>query len=76
MYRLSLALESPSDGEARSRLSDGLVGREESYATSLKTRSCTDPRCDIESGDPGTEDGARVVAFDHRFMLEGTVTAV
>ena len=63
-------------GEPGPLLSEGLVGREESSAVSLKTRSLMDAgRCIGDAGEPG-EEGARVVAFDHRLELGGTLTAV
>lgn len=63
--RESIDRAGPNMGECRSIESGGLVGREESYATSLNTRSYMEPRCDSETGELGTEP-ARVVACDQR----------
>jgi hypothetical protein len=62
-------------GDCISIESGGLVGREESYATSLNTRSYMEPRCDSETGELGRDPIVSVVACDQRCVL-GTVTAV
>ena len=54
-------LEGKNIGEPGSLLS-GLVGREESNAVSLNTRSkIDDARCELECGEPGAEEAAMEV---------------
>jgi hypothetical protein len=55
-------LAGPNIGDCISMESGGLVGREESYATSLKTLSYIEPRCDSDTGELGRDPIVRVVA--------------
>jgi hypothetical protein len=74
-------LEGKNIGEPGPLLS-GLVGREESNAVSLNTRSkIDDARCELEYGEPGAEEAAMEVSvwfdwFNHWWEDWGIVTNV